>query len=218
MTRTSDEIAAWFYYLEDNNSYSMGLQSPKAIYCIYKILNLFYEKNLIFSKKIYFDKINKGVEVVDTAPEKVIIQILENLINRSQTLNTLYIEGSTELLIDGKRVLEDRILDLTFEFGSVDSRFYINTYSDCWVPVDRDDNIQEKLAIDTSSRLESCLSSIERELAIKERFPRLNEESEGMYLLPQKGNRVYTESLLSNLITNSKALKYFWNYRDSHPG
>lgn len=216
MTRTSDEIAAWFYYLEDSKLYSVGLESSVAIHCIYKILNLLYIDKLLLPRKIYFGKIKDGLEILDAAPEKVVIQILKQL-DIAKALNTIYIEGETELLLNGERTLEGGILDLTFEFGSVDSRFYLNTYSDCWVPIDRDDNIQEELAIDSSRRLEKCLSSIESEVAIKEKSPESNEESEDMYILPQKGNRVYTKSNLSNLIKNSEALKYFWNQRNSYP-
>lgn len=214
MTRTSDEMAAWFYYLADEKKYSNGLKSSLSILCIYKILNILFEEKLFLPEVIYFDRLNEGIEIQNPGPEQITVQILNYLPKSNLPIYTVFFRGSTELLFDGKYQLESGILDLAFEFGTVDSRFYINSYADCWVPIDRDDNLQIDLAIDSSERLERCLDKIDREFSIRERYPSLSEESDDMYILPQKGNRIYTKSFSDLLSNNEKALKYIWSNRN----
>ena len=66
----------------------------------------------------------------------------------------------------------------------------ISTHSDCWIPIDDDDNIQIELAKDSSKRLKKCLDAIDANLPIVGRTPPLNEESTE-YGIPVIGNQVY---------------------------
>ncbi|WP_431167037.1 hypothetical protein [Tenacibaculum halocynthiae] len=218
MTITSDETAVWVFYLKNtindvvrnsiNNFVSTGL-----------LIDILIEESLLIPTEIIFLGITGNKENIlinkDNNSSDILTKIMRKLNFLGNGYVSFLIRGKTSLLINESKKDFDNILEVGVELSSYESRFYINTYSDCWVPIDRDDNVQVELAIDASSRLEKCLKKIDLEILLESRFPALNEECEGMYILPQKGNRVYTKSKVNNTIYKDIIdMKFFWENRD----
>ena len=97
--------------------------------------------------------------------------------------------------------------------------FSITLFSDCWVPIDRDDNLQIKLAENSSSTLKNVLIQIKK-LGFSSIDPDENEEYIDE-LLPQCGFKVYLHDNALDFLYNKEVSKeelnniekYLWKNR-----
>ncbi len=220
MTITKDEIAVWVFSLpvevnKIKNTFNYLLSINTLIKCLVSEELLIPEKVIFLGNEGRNREIALGFNYSSELISFKIVEYLKQEIN-SDISTPMVINGRTKLFIDGEYKLMNDIMSVEIDFNSVEPRFVISTYSDCWVPIDREDAFQVDLSIDASKRLEKCLDRIDNELFVIDRFPNIDEECVGMYILPQKGNRVYTESPLSRLIMNENVLKYIWKNRNDY--
>ena len=187
------EMGCWYFRLKSPANFTELEKSVVTypfyyMYSVYFILKKFREENLFDPKMIIFSRAgNSNVSIESLNDEQIIIRILEEM-NREMYSNNFIVEGTTSLLVNGVYQKYEQVLSLTFELNC--SQISIATYSDCWIPIDGDDNLQIELAKDSSKRLERCLDAIDSKLPIIERTPPLNEENTE-YGIPVIGNKVY---------------------------
>jgi len=220
MTITKDEMAVWVFYLtigSDNitNTIKILLSLNILLKCLEE------EKLLIPSEVVFLGKkgANRKIKLTsENGTDSNTIRILESLNQLENDITTpVLINGQTKLYIDQKDKFIEGILTLEIDFNLVEPRFILSTYSDCWVPIDIEDNLQIDLALDSSERLERCINKMGKKIQIRERYPNENEDSDDMYILPMRGNRIYTKSYAPLLENNKEALKYLWKNREVYP-
>lgn len=195
MKKKSEVFASWFFYQKPLAPFYLKEKRLDRyplhyVYSLYVVLDLFKSERLLKVKEVEFFMGENGSFKILTeqlTSEQIVIKILKEINNRDSGM-VIYFYGSTDLLRNGAYLEEDNILKIFFGLNL--ESFFILTYSDCWIPLSIDGNLQIDMAKDSSSRLERCLSSIADKLRLENKEPGLNEEVTDD-LLPQRGNRIF---------------------------
>lgn len=219
MTIAKDEMAVWVFYLtigSDNIDNTMKLLLSLNI-----LLQCLEEEELFIPSEVVFlgkKGTNRKIKLnYRNGTDSNTIRILESLNQiENSILTPMLINGRTKLYIDEKDKFIEGVLTLEIDFNLIEPRFILSTYSDCWVPIDIEDNLQVDLALDSSERLERCINKIGEKIQIRERYPNENEDSDDMYILPMRGNRLYTKSYVPLLENNKEVLKFLWKNRGTY--
>ena len=94
----------------------------------------------------------------------------------------------------------------------VDGSIIIDVYTDLWIPIDRNDQLQVDLAESNQIRLTSLLREI-RDVGFSDVYPNEGEEHVDE-ILPQKGFKVYMhkDAIYHNVPDDLKEVvdKYYW--------
>ena len=104
------------------------------------------------------------------------------------------LQGSTRINFDSDQKTFDRIIEVDLNFDVQD--LYIITFSDCWIPIDRNDQLQLEMAELNAPRLQQALSEI-YQAGFHSVFP-APDEPYCDHLLPQKGFSVMMRPVMLN--------------------
>lgn len=131
----------------------------------------------------------------------------------------IILQGSTLIFSDNENKFLDGIIKVMIDFSVQD--LHITTYSDCWIPIDRNDQLQLEMAELNAPRLQQALSEI-YQAGFHSVFP-APDEPYWDHLLPQKGFSVMMRPVmlnevdLSNLDSSQRAAidKYLFHTNTS---
>jgi len=226
MTQTGlDEMAAWYFNLQplkdlDEIDLKLNVYPYEHLLIFLDIINIFKESRVLIPKKILFLRGQFGdseIDICNIETKDILYKVLKEMVGNEYS-GTLLVKGFTELLLDREYKPVERVIEIGFEFGL--GRIQIISYADCWIPIDRDDNLQIELALDSSQRLEDCLKTIASTFDLIDQEPSKNEEITSN-ILPQKGLKVYTYEDISGILgidnnLKSDLKKYMWKYRNDY--
>ena len=219
-----DPIAVWyfnsdkfspFYELSDTE---FGCYSIEIFWNVKKALEILYRYEILKVNRMKFLR-KKGLIIENIQEDSVdsIMDIIIQNVNEAGASPHIIFSGKTTLLQNGHKRTYDQIVNLycCLIMGTIS----ITLLSDCWVPIDRNDELQIELAEDSSKRLFQTLNEI-KELGFDNIDPDINEEN-GDELLPQFGFKVYLHDTAIDYINfdelsaeEKKTIeKYLWKNR-----
>ncbi len=230
MTVTSfDPIAVWHFNSKKTNEYfkysnvEFGCYPVWVFWNLKNILNILYKSKILLINKLTF----LGIEEIiidfkgkDTTVDEV-IDVIVSEIYTSKVSSSIKFSGRTVLNENGKEKSFSNIVQFhcTLNLGS----FTISLFSDCWVPIDRNDKLQVDLAEKCSPILSKALKKI-KELGFDSVTPDSGEEYTDE-LLPQFGFKVYLYDTAIDEIDYKQLSKedkwriekYLWKNRITYP-
>ncbi len=220
MTITSnDPVAVWHFNSKKSNAYFKYSNSDFGCYPIWVFWNLRKALNILHTYKIL--QVNKltflGTEevIVELKEVKDVDEIFDIIVKKIDTIKTspsIRFSGQTILVEDGQ---EKSYFDIVeFHCGLSLGSFSITLFSDCWVPIDRNDKLQIDLAEKCSPILSKALKEI-KGLEFDSVDPDSGEENTDE-LLPQFGFKVYLYDSAINEIGYNRLSKEDRQYIEKH--
>lgn len=225
-----DPIAVWHFNSRKSNEYFKYSNVDYGSYPVWIFWNLRKALNILNDSKILqVDKLTfLGVEevVIDFQGEDKtvdeVVEIIVNAIDTAKASPSIRFTGRTILREDEKEIRFSNIVQIhcSLNLGSIT----ISLFSDCWVPIDRNDKLQVDLAEKCSPVLSDTLYKI-KELGFESVYPDSTEEYTDE-ILPQYGFKVYLYDSAVNEIEYNKLSKenrmiidkYLWKNRlTTHP-
>ncbi|MFM9946577.1 MAG: hypothetical protein ACKV1O_01435 [Saprospiraceae bacterium] len=217
-----DSMAVWFFNFSDGN-FIGDMQANNystSIFGNFKlILEYFIESGLLMPTKIKFLRGALGgdtaTDILDINVEAIMDCVVEEM-QRKENSTNIGLFGITKIY--EKDVCQDifDIIRVWYDFRN--GRLIIHLQADCWLPVDRDDNIQIEMAEKNAPILEKVLRSI-KNIGYDDIMPDEGEEYCDE-LLPQMGFRVYLHDMLFDLIKKDlseteirRISKFLWSNR-----
>lgn len=229
MTITSyDPIAVWYFNSNKSNEYYKYSNRDFGCYpiCVFwnlkKALDILYKNQILQVNRLTFLG-EKGfiVEKEGGIDVEEIIDIIVRKVHTESIFPSIKFSGQTTLIENGQESNYFGIVDLncTLNIGN----FSIALFSDCWVPIDRNDKLQIDLAEQCSPILSKMLKEI-KDLGFDSIYPNYGEEYTDE-LLPQFGLKVFLNDSAVNYIDYNSLSKeekkciekYLWKNRGDYP-
>jgi len=187
MTETSDPIASWFFNFKTE-------QERNPFELLKNIIQILESYGLLLLEKTEFIRGIFGDSHYISSNRGMQLDWIFNELKKEHS-HFLFFTGTTIISINKlDHIKVKNIIQCSFDFDT--KCFALKTYSDLWLPLDRNDNKQLDLAIQSSLLLEKALKDI-KELGFDDIIPDVGIiHADELY--PQKGFRVYIPRYLMN--------------------